>query len=204
MDKIVLLGDSIFDNATYVNDGPDVRQQLADALGPAFSVQLAAVDGAMIENVPGQISDIPLDVRHVFLSAGGNDALNNMEILTQPVRTVGEALMVLGRPLERFRETYKSVLEALVSRSISFTVCTIYEPNFDDSALNDAGKIAVRLFDDTITQEAARAGAGVIDLRLIFTEPSDYANPIEPSVIGGAKLANAMTHRIQSDQQTGK
>jgi len=31
-----------------------------------------------------------------------------------------------------------------------------------------------------------------VDLRLVCTEPSDYANPIEPSGSGGAKIARAI------------
>jgi hypothetical protein len=36
----------------------------------------------------------------------------------------------------------------------------------------------------------------VLDLRLIFTEPEDYANPIEPSVKGGANLADAICRLV--------
>ena len=36
----------------------------------------------------------------------------------------------------------------------------------------------------------------MLDLRLIFTEPEDYANPIEPSVKGGAKLADAIRRLV--------
>jgi hypothetical protein len=32
----------------------------------------------------------------------------------------------------------------------------------------------------------------VIDLRLVCTEPADYANPIEPSSRGGEKIARAI------------
>ena len=37
-----------------------------------------------------------------------------------------------------------------------------------------------------------RAGSRVIDLRVICSDDEDLANPIEPSVIGGAKIANAI------------
>ena len=32
----------------------------------------------------------------------------------------------------------------------------------------------------------------IIDLRLVCDEPAEYANPIEPSSIGGAKIALAI------------
>ena len=40
-----------------------------------------------------------------------------------------------------------------------------------------------------ITREAVRRGLPVIDLRVLFNDPRDYANPIEPSAVGGAKIA---------------
>jgi hypothetical protein len=36
----------------------------------------------------------------------------------------------------------------------------------------------------------------VIDLRRICTRPEDYANPIEPSDIGGKKIASAILERV--------
>ena len=39
-----------------------------------------------------------------------------------------------------------------------------------------------------IVQEAVNFNIPVIYLRLIFNDKSDYANPIEPSAIGGLKM----------------
>jgi hypothetical protein len=36
----------------------------------------------------------------------------------------------------------------------------------------------------------------VIDLRLVCTEASDYANPIEPSGTGGKKIADAIAAAV--------
>jgi hypothetical protein len=48
-------------------------------------------------------------------------------------------------------------------------------------------------------------GLPVIDLRLIFDSDADYANDIEPSVAGGAKIARAIatlvtTHDFSRDR----
>ena len=45
------------------------------------------------------------------------------------------------------------------------------------------------LFNDVITREAFARRLPLVDLRLICNEPDDYANPIEPSAKGGAKIA---------------
>jgi len=41
-------------------------------------------------------------------------------------------------------------------------------------------------------------GLPVIDLRLLCREPVDYANPIEPSSVGGAKIAQAIVAAVTS------
>jgi hypothetical protein len=48
------------------------------------------------------------------------------------------------------------------------------------------------IFNDAILHTAFVRGAGVIDLRLVCNEASDYANPIEPSGGGGLKIATAI------------
>jgi hypothetical protein len=50
------------------------------------------------------------------------------------------------------------------------------------------------LFNDVILREAVRARVPVIDLRLVCTDADDYArsSPIEPSVVGGGKIARAV------------
>jgi hypothetical protein len=47
------------------------------------------------------------------------------------------------------------------------------------------------VFNDCIIGEAFAAGIPLIDLRLVCNENADYANPIEPSVKGGEKIARA-------------
>jgi hypothetical protein len=44
----------------------------------------------------------------------------------------------------------------------------------------------------------------VIDLRLVCTEPADYANPIEPSSGGGEKIARAIVTALGLTEQTGE
>src|SRR5215218_670055 len=52
MNHVVLLGDSVFDNAAYVSGGPDVVTQLRGRLPSGWSATLAAVDGAVTASVP--------------------------------------------------------------------------------------------------------------------------------------------------------
>ena len=74
MTHVVLLGDSIFDNARYVPGGPAVVDQLRASL-PGGRATLLAVDGAVAADVPRQLAALPADATHLAVSAGGNDAL---------------------------------------------------------------------------------------------------------------------------------
>src|SRR5688572_7849286 len=47
MNHIVLLGDSVFDNAAYVAGSPDVVRQLREIVPPGWRATLQARDGAV-------------------------------------------------------------------------------------------------------------------------------------------------------------
>ena len=50
MKHVVLLGDSIFDNASYVPGQPPVIEQLRSQLPPSWAATLLAVDGDVTED----------------------------------------------------------------------------------------------------------------------------------------------------------
>ena len=57
MTHIVLLGDSVFDNASYVPGGPSVLEWLRRTCPPGGSqATLLAVDGACVSNVSRQLA----------------------------------------------------------------------------------------------------------------------------------------------------
>src|SRR5688500_2100368 len=68
MPHIVLLGDSIFDNAAYVASGPDVVRQVRDILPPGWRATLQARDGAFIADVTEQLQRVPADASHLVVS----------------------------------------------------------------------------------------------------------------------------------------
>src|SRR5437870_5637070 len=97
---VVLLGDSIFDNARYVPGRPPVLEQVRRGLPVGWKATLAAVDGHVVEDIARlQLPRVPADATHLVLSIGGNDALAAGGLLRQPAGTVGEALAMLGEAL---------------------------------------------------------------------------------------------------------
>ncbi|HVH12120.1 MAG TPA: SGNH/GDSL hydrolase family protein, partial [Longimicrobium sp.] len=199
MPHVVLLGDSIFDNAAYVRGGPDVLAHLRDRLPDGWSATLAAIDGATTEDMHIQYGRIPPDATHLVLSIGGNDALMNIDILERRVTSSGEVLAMLADVRDAFGDRYGEILRALRARGLPLTVCTIYEGSFPGARMHRLAKTALTVFNDMILRCAIRAGLPVIDLRLVCSDPADYANPIEPSVQGGARIAHAIALAVDAE-----
>ena len=189
---IVLLGDSVFDNAAYVGGGPDVIRQLQARLPAGAEATLAAVDGAVVRSVERQVQSAPRSATHLFVSAGGNDALGGMGVLERPVRAVGEGLLNLAELMRGFERDYRAMLDAVLARRLPTTVCTIYYPRYADPRMQEVAYGGLALFNDCILREAFARGLPVIDLRFVCDEDADFANPIEPSAIGGDKIAAAI------------
>ena len=191
MGHVVLLGDSIFDNAAYVRGGPDVVRQLRSKLPANWDSSLIARDGAVTREVLSQLARLPADASHVVVSAGGNDALGASFLLGRSIGTVAEALSLLETAQSRFAADYREMADAVVATGLPAAFCTIYDtpPSSPDQRIV---RTALALFNDVITRAAFARGAGLIDLRLICDSDEDYANPIEPSVRSGSKIAAAV------------
>ena len=58
------------------------------------------------------------------------------------------------------------------------------------------GIAALCIINDSIIREAAIAGVPILDLRAACGEDADFANPIEPSVQGGSKIAAAIISAV--------
>ena len=196
---IVLLGDSIFDNAIYVPDGFSVSRHLLQSV-PAWKTTLLAVDGSVTTEVVDQLTQVPDDATYLVISTGGNDALNSIGIFYIPVNTVGEALSHLGRVRDNFQLNYHAMLKQVMAANLPVAVCTIYN---SVPGLGDEEKTALALFNEIILQEAGMFKLPVIDLRLICNEETDYSpvSPIEPSHLGGMKIAQAVISIVKNSTE---
>ena len=193
MRHVVLCGDSIFDNAAYVEGGPDVAQQLRDILDPGDKVTLRAVDGSISSQVVGQFAQLPNDATHLVVSTGGNDILHHAAMLEQNVNTVSAAMAMLAAAKAEFAPHHMAAVNASYDIGLPVAFCTIYDAN-----MGPAISTALGIFNDAITRHLHQFGLDLIDLRLVCTESADYANPIEPSVAGGAKIAAAVARYVRA------
>jgi len=206
---IVLLGDSIFDNAAYVADGFPVSRHLCIRV-PDWKTTLLAVSGSTASDVVNQLLKIPSDATHLFISVGRNDALNSVSAVNTPLCDVGSALHHLGMArnnlaaLNRldsarinFQQEYHKMLKQVLATNLPVTVCTICNSSL---RLGREEKSAIALFNEIILKEAGTFKLPVIDLRIICNEAMDYSptTPTELSHKGGLKIALAVISAVKN------
>lgn len=197
MPHLVLLGDSIFDNALYTSGGPDVVSQVCNLLPSGWSASLLAVDGSTTVNIPDQVQRLPKNCTYLVLSVGGNNALTEasrlgISFFGMTGEPTSKSLDSLAEISNAFESQYRSAVDACLGTKLPLAVCTIYNGCFPDKSYQRIASLALAIFNDVIIRIAIERGLSVIDLRLICTTPRDYANPIEPSSIGGEKIAKAI------------
>jgi hypothetical protein len=175
---VTLLGDSVFDNRKYTYGAPAVIDQVRELLPRDWTASLLAADGAIVEDVPFQASRIPAGATHLVLSAGGNDAIFEVLVGTSEAERTA-----------RFETNYRNAIAACKRPGVSLTVCTIYGGCFHDPAYQRMARVVVPGLNEVILRLASEQKLSVIDLRKICTCADDYTNEIEPSVRGGAKIA---------------
>ena len=203
MPHLVLLGDSILDNAAYTSGGPAVIEQLKAILPIGWHALLKAVDGATTVDIVDQLAGLPPDASHLVLSVGGNDALGRAGILQAPTASVGNALLMLDVVVQEFEKNYRRAVGACLQCHLQLILCTIYHGNFIDSRYQRMVSMALRLFNDVIIRAAMEKNLRVIDLRTVCRLPEDYANPVEPSSVGGEKIANAIAQAVNAQASNG-
>ena len=202
MAVVNLLGDSIIDNKIYV--GPyelsvtEHLYNLTDAI-----INSIAVDGHTTKDViHNQLNKLPHYSTHQVLSIGGNDLLQNINFLKNndelSTKEVFEQAVGIMAPIKR---RYQTIVEKLALQNSNILLCTVYEGNLlNDPLLYDialSSKAMVSMLNDIVYSTANIFNAEVLELRNIFTKPQDYANPIEPSHIGGSKFALEINDWIQ-------
>lgn len=199
MAHIVLLGDSIFDNKSYVGaEGKDVVTHLSKIIQNDWQATLRAIDGSTTEGIRKQLLETPDEATHLVLSVGGNDAILQSDILEMKAGSSADVLSKIADIQSEFEFRYQDCLAALRERNLLSAVCTIYYPRFPDVAIQRLAITALAAFNDVIIRQAVLSGLPLLDLRLICNEDSDYANPIEPSDTGGKKIATKILELIQT------
>ncbi len=203
MSAVCLLGDSIIDNKVYVGRNELSVKEHLEAMSESMFNQIA-VDGHTTRDVLNfQLNQLPKISTHKVLSIGGNDLLQQISFLkNKDALTTKEVMEQAVCKLAPIKKRYRTIVEKLSQENSKLLLCTVYEGNLtDDLFYRDiafASQAMVSMLNDVIFSTAATFNVDVLELRNIFTAPEDYANPIEPSHIGGKKLASRIIEWIRS------
>ena len=205
MNKVVLFGDSIIDNKTYVSHGEFSVLEHLENISNYEYIQVA-YDGHTTFDVQNKQLHLSTIVKpsHIVLSVGGNDLLQNLSYLSKgPVSNVNEAVSGIQQHIfEPLEQRFETIIEELSSQRANLLICTVYEGDLgrtdEFKDVLDSSKIMVSSFNDIVYKTAKKYNADVLELREIFITSDDYANPIEPSHTGGEKLAKSIVEWIKN------
>jgi lysophospholipase L1-like esterase len=181
----ILLGDSIFNNNSYVSDGKNIEYLLLERTnGNVISL---AVDDAKIIHVYNQILKIPnyLDSKNttIFLSIGGNDIISQLENNSSN-----------SNILNTIFSAYKKLIKNIQSKipKANLVLCDIYYPT----------NLKYKQFHPYIQQwnnmiynyakESKNNIYSVFKISRILTQPEDFTLDIEPSNIGSQKIVDSI------------
>jgi len=204
--KISLLGDSVIDNKSYVQYGQNSVLEHLESLSN-YTYQQTAVDGDTTHDMLNSqmFSSEIENSSNIVLSIGGNDLLQSIHLMFEDNSSINDSISgfqnFIFKPLEKRFET---IVETLSSHGAKLLLCTVYEGDLGRTNefrdVLDSSKIMVSAFNDIVYKTAKKFGSDVLELRHIFTSSEDYANPIEPSHIGGEKLAKAIIKWVEVDE----
>lgn len=177
--NVILMGDSVLNNANYVPAGKSVYDVLKTKLTNVTNV---SKDGATISDLYGQLDKVSIDLNktktHIFISAGGNDILNKRtELSTNDI-------------IKMFK-TYMDFLKALRAKlgSAKINIMNLYLPT---NPRYQSYKASVDQWNKLINESSNKIGEmyNVVDLNSLLKTPEDFVYDIEPSEGASEKIAN--------------
>lgn len=175
---VILLGDSVLNNANYVQSGDSVYDKLKQKLSNVLNL---AKDGATIVDLYSQLDNVSVDLNkqstYIFVSAGGNDILN------KNIRNTND--------IKHLFDTYFNFIKSLKAKmnNISINVLNLYVPS--NPSYNDYRQ-SIEQWNKLISDNSDNIGLtyNVLDIYSLMNSPDDFVYDIEPSDTASAKIAN--------------
>jgi hypothetical protein len=183
-ETLILLGDSILANQQYVPKGKSVFDYLSDTTS-AFNIVMFAKDNYTINDVYFQLADLPISYNSkdttIVLSVGGNNFLTGTTYHTATT----EYMFLIEQIKDRFPDC-------------KLYLVNLYQP-FDPLLLQIYKTIISKW--NNFLKEIVKKGLadGIVDIASVVTDPNDLVYKIEPSVIGGEKIAGAIVQTVSGD-----
>jgi len=173
---IILLGDSVFNNNSYVEKGKAVNDLLQKNTDENTRIICLARNDSTINNIYQQLENVNIDLNDklitVFLSVGGND------IMTLQQKNVDDAF-----------EKYKTLIDAITTKlpNVKLVLLNVYYPPNASKYYSSIEKWNTNI---DLEYESNNKNIYILKLENLLKEPSDFVFDIEPSITGGVKIAN--------------
>lgn len=198
---VVLLGDSTLDNGRYLNfalgELSVERQFTKRCLEEGWHMTILAQDGSVLEDVLArQLPLIPDCATHIVISISGNDLLgllNEMVVANFSPASVYRAII---NGLAEVSERYRHLVMALKRFGCHLACCTVYQPAFNHMFFKSLASVSLGLHNSRIKQMTEDLDASVIDLANLCETKEDFANALELSTRGGAKLVENVSRFV--------
>ena len=188
--SIVLLGDSILKNNSYVTDGKGVDNIIEErSLKNDQNIELysLAENNSKIVDVYSQINKIPLDINNkstiIFLSSGGNDILSFYVDQHGDTTDTGFLNTMLA--------AYKNLIKSIQTRMnlCQIVLLDIYYPTCNQFAQY---RPILEKWNGLIATYARENSLGLLQISQSVTSNDDFTLGIEPSEKGGEKIAQSI------------
>ena len=186
---IVLLGDSILKNNSYVSNGKGIDNLLEERNnGQIYSL---AENNSKIVDIYSQIDKIPLELNNkstnIFLSAGGNDILSFYVDQKEDATDTS----VLNPMFSAYKKLLKSIQTRMDKTRI--VLLDIYYP--DNMTYKQFHPI-IKEWNTKIYEYANKNNYTILKISNHLTQNNDFTMGIEPSAAGGEKISNMILQTI--------
>jgi hypothetical protein len=172
-DTIILLGDSMLKNNSYVKPGFAVDDLLRKQVGPNKTIVNYAREDAEIVDVYEQLTHIvDSDTNRIFLSVGGNNIIKNH-----------------SSEVNSIFEKYTNLIDAIKTKLPNSKLFLLNIYHIDDLKLNPIIDQWNQLLNNYFYNDNNNLISGIVDVKSALSQPTDLTFKIEPSESGGDKIA---------------
>ncbi len=181
----VLIGDSILKNNAYVADGKNIESLIKERNNITYSF---AEDHSTISDIFIQVNQIPIELNnintYIFISAGGNNILSHYVDNNKDITDVSILKPMFG--------SYKQLIKSIQSKLplAKIILLDIYYPNNlqykQFHSIIEQWNNMIYNFADNHQNNIY----SVIKISNYLTQNEDFSFGIEPSSIGGQKIAD--------------
>lgn len=182
--NIILFGDSILNNTSYVKKEESIHQLLLNKIASSSNLYYMPKDNSVISDVYDQFATIPadLDNTYFFLSIGGNDILNGKE------------------EIKNLFFKYITLIKAIQTRfpTSKLFLLNIYLP----PTVTPAQELAIREWNSLLYDFATDLKNNIKSLIVInykLNQKEDFINDIEPSFQGGQKIVEILLKTLKNN-----